>query len=237
MTRLDDRTLLRAWERGLGQHPTARALALLALAGTAIEGTESDWAAVDVGSREVLLARLLEALVGGSVWAGAECGSCRARLEVPVDVAAVARYPVHPPGARFVTVAGGVDVAFRLPTTEDLAAVRAAAPAGARRLLLTRCLGDGADPVPTGTAEAVERAMERVSPAGAVVVIVACPNCGTATPTGLDISVLLWAEVEVRAAALLAEVHALATAYGWTEAEVLALSPARRGAYLELAGA
>ena len=37
--------------------------------------------------------------------------------------------------------------------------------------------------------------------------------------------------------ATLAEVHALAAAYGWTEAEVLALSAARRRAYLELVGA
>jgi hypothetical protein len=31
------------------------------------------------------------------------------------------------------------------------------------------------------------------------------------------------------------EVDALARAYGWREADILALSPARRAAYLELA--
>jgi hypothetical protein len=35
---------------------------------------------------------------------------------------------------------------------------------------------------------------------------------------------------------LLTEVHRLAQAYGWREAEILALSEARRHAYLELVG-
>ena len=36
-----------------------------------------------------------------------------------------------------------------------------------------------------------------------------------------------------RAVQLLDEVHQLATAYGWTEAEILALSDTRRAAYLD----
>jgi hypothetical protein len=43
--------------------------------------------------------------------------------------------------------------------------------------------------------------------------------------------------MDARARALLAEVHSLARAYGWTEPEILALSPQRRAAYLEMAGA
>jgi hypothetical protein len=45
----------------------------------------------------------------------------------------------------------------------------------------------------------------------------------------------VWAEVDVRARRLLADVATLARTYGWTEPEVLALSEARRAAYLRLA--
>ena len=47
---------------------------------------------------------------------------------------------------------------------------------------------------------------------------------------------LLWEEIEVRAHVLLGEVHRLASAYGWSEAQILALSPARRASYLAMVG-
>jgi hypothetical protein len=42
--------------------------------------------------------------------------------------------------------------------------------------------------------------------------------------------------METYARRLLYDVHALASAYGWSEDEVLAVSPARRRCYLEMAG-
>jgi hypothetical protein len=64
-----------------------------------------------------------------------------------------------------------------------------------------------------------------------------CPACATHQVLDLDIGRFLWREVTVAARRLLAEVHLLACAYGWAEQDILALSPARRAAYLELAGA
>jgi hypothetical protein len=52
----------------------------------------------------------------------------------------------------------------------------------------------------------------------------------------LALPALVWAELQARATALLADVHVLASAYGWTEPQVLSLSPERRAAYLELIG-
>jgi hypothetical protein len=40
--------------------------------------------------------------------------------------------------------------------------------------------------------------------------------------------------VEALARRVLWEVHTLACAYGWTESETLALSPARRARYLQM---
>jgi hypothetical protein len=57
--------------------------------------------------------------------------------------------------------------------------------------------------------------------------------CGHET-TQLDTAALLWDEITARAGALLHEVHRLASAYGWSEAQILALSPARRARYLAL---
>ena len=51
-----------------------------------------------------------------------------------------------------------------------------------------------------------------------------------------DIATVLWTELAGLARSLIEEVDALASAYGWSEREILALSGRRRRAYLELAG-
>jgi hypothetical protein len=76
--------------------------------------------------------------------------------------------------------------------------------------------------------------MERVPPAGAVDLVVHCPACELSATLPLDIGALLWAEIQERAAGLVRDVHVLASSYGWTEADVLALSPDRRASYLVL---
>jgi hypothetical protein len=61
------------------------------------------------------------------------------------------------------------------------------------------------------------------------------PVAGTWMPRWIPAS-LLWDDVQAYARGLLGQVHALARAYGWTEHEVLSLSPRRRAAYLEMTG-
>ncbi|MFG1922722.1 hypothetical protein [Cryptosporangium sp. NPDC048952] len=85
-------------------------------------------------------------------------------------------------------------------------------------------------------ADAVERAMEAVAESSALTVVARCGECGAHTEAVIDVAVLLWAELRVAALRLLEDVHVLAAAYGWTEPEIFALSPARRAAYLELIG-
>jgi hypothetical protein len=230
---LDPATLIAAWERGSGERPLGRALALLA-ASTGRPDDEAE--ALDVGSRDVLLAGLLARMAGGQVWASADCGGCGSPLDVPVDIGTVAGLPAYEPGDVFETCVDGSTVSFRLPTTLDLAALAGCGPAEARRLLLDRCVGWTRGTMPETVADAVEAAMESVAPAGAVEVAIRCGQCGALTAAALDVPVLLWAEVEAQAVRLLHDVHALAGRYGWTEAEVLALSPRRRAAYLDLAG-
>ena len=133
MAGLDPASLLATWERGSGEPPLRRALTLLeACTGQAVE----DAAAVDAGTRDVVLAGLLARMAGGQIWASVDCGGCGSPLDVQVDVAAVASLPVHEPGEVFETAA----VSFRLPNTADLAALIGYEPAQARRLLLDRCV-------------------------------------------------------------------------------------------------
>ena len=80
----------------------------------------------------------------------------------------------------------------------------------------------------------VERAMADGDRLAEVLVDVACPECGVSFVADLDPIGFVWAGVESQARRTLRQVDVLARAYGWTEREILALSPARRSAYLAI---
>jgi hypothetical protein len=67
-------------------------------------------------------------------------------------------------------------------------------------------------------------------------VAISCDACGESWTRVLDVDDYLWCELDAWAARTLQDIHLLATAYGWSEAQVLAVSPRRRRRYLELAG-
>jgi hypothetical protein len=233
----DSAWTLTAWERGLQEGPLDRAVTLLAVV-TGLPPGEAEVA--DVGSRDAVLTTVLGRITDGTLWGSLECAGCGERLDVPIDLSALPTTPWREPGELLEVEVAGARVLFRLPNTADLRTLRGDDAAAGRRQLLSRCVrAEGAstpEDIGEEVAAAVEAAMEAAAPGGAVTVEAACPACGTATVAALDVPVLLWAEVQSRAVALLRDVHVLATAYGWTEPDVLALSPARRAAYLEMAG-
>jgi hypothetical protein len=118
-----------------------------------------------------------------------------------------------------------------------VAVAAAADPAAA---LLARCVtAAGGSPVdvaalPEDVRVEVDAAAEQLAGPGSVVVRVDCPECGAQARAPLDVPALLWERVRLAAPALLEQVAELAAAFGWSEAEVLALGPARRSAYLAL---
>ena len=61
-----------------------------------------------------------------------------------------------------------------------------------------------------------------------------CPDCGHEWQPLFDIARFLWQELHAWALHMLREVDTLAASYHWAEADILALSPRRRQAYLEL---
>jgi hypothetical protein len=59
-----------------------------------------------------------------------------------------------------------------------------------------------------------------------------CPECGANFADALDLGSFLWSEIESASRQLFDDIHLLASAYGWTEDEVLRLSSIRREAYV-----
>ncbi|MET8909975.1 hypothetical protein [Micromonospora sp. NPDC004551] len=232
MTTLDDPgRLLAVWEAAATAPPAARGPVLLHTAGLL---PDLD-AALDlpVGTVAALAARLSVDSFGDPVDAVLTCG-CGEVLDVALPLDRVAGLPAGDEGA----VAGGT-LRVRAPTTRDLlAAGRSDDPLGT---LLARCVRD-ADGRPVAAGEltadqrrAVDAAAEELAGAAAVVLRTRCPGCGETVVAALDVAELLWERIAGRAPAVLAEVATLAAAYGWAEADILALPAGRRRAYLALA--
>lgn len=230
--------LLGAWEAGLAEAPVGRALLLHRAARPDVDAGRLP--SVPVGEREADLFALRRALFGERMQVRLACRACGEDMEFELDAGELAG-SLGGRGDSLVRVQqDGWEVEFRLPGVADLtAAARSRDP---REALLGRCLvsaahdgtavtaGELPEPVQRRIAEAVEAA----DPGADLVIDVACPECGQATRAELDIASYLWTELDAWARDVLLDVHLLATAYGWSEPEILALSPLRRRYYLEL---
>ncbi|MGW2253960.1 hypothetical protein ACWCXH_27760 [Kitasatospora sp. NPDC001660] len=232
---LTEACLLDIWESGQGQSSRARALMLAAAAEA---GPVTD---LTLAGLHALLLDLRESSFGAALPCTTDCPGCAAQLDATVTTDEL-RPPRHRtvPGARPATGslrAEGYEVRYRPLTAGDLLAVDPAAP-DARRALLTRCLlavEPATDTLPDAVLEAVAGHLADLDPGADTTVPLTCPDCGHTWSAALDIAEHHWAEIERYARRLLHEVAVLARAYGWTESEVLAVSPARRRFYLETA--
>src|SRR5262249_23550211 len=102
--------------------------------------------------------------------------------------------------------------------------------------LLERCRVSRSEPIDWTEAmvEEVENKMASADPMAETLLVLRCPTCAREWDERLDIARFVWAEIEYRARLLLWDIHRLALAYGWTEAETLSLPAARRAMYLEM---
>jgi hypothetical protein len=91
--------------------------------------------------------------------------------------------------------------------------------------------------LPEAIVAAVSRRMNELDPQADTQIALACPECHHQWQTPLDPISYFWSEIQEWGHRILRDVHALASAYGWREVDVLALSAWRRQAYLELIGA
>jgi hypothetical protein len=232
--------LLALWERGHGRHPIDRALLLCAW--STPELAPNQLAGLPLGTLGAALLRLRAACFGPRIDAYVDCAGCGERLALALDVAELLA-AADPGEAEAALEMAEIDidgVHVRVPTSRDLAAVAGESdPDAAALRLLERCCVTPADSPPTllvDLRERIEAALETLDPAADLSLALACQRCGDRSVAGLDIAALLWDELDTRARALIGEVHGLARAYGWTEPEVLALSPQRRAVYLDLVG-
>lgn len=226
--------LLTVWEENWQRPPLWQGLALLAAA--CPDATLEALQATPVGRFHAMLLTLHQWRFGSALTAVTNCSACNGVVETTLDVASLYSQNDAPPATLLTINHDGAEFSVRLPTVGDLIAVGGAAATveEASQRMVQRCLERSPDDLPPAVLVAAMDAMESADPLAIVELSGACPHCGHAWSAFLDVASFVWREVQHWAQRTLQEIHLLARAYGWSEDEILRLSPVRRQAYLQM---
>ncbi len=226
MNSLSAATLLNVWEQGRDQDPIRRAIGLLTAACPELSAAGA--AELPVGDRDLRLLTLRESVFGPELNGLADCPNCGEHVEMSFRVEQIRLdAPIE---AEFRLPAAGCELHARVPNSADLVA------ATSRRDLLLRCI---LSPPASGeqwsdeVLNLLESRMAQADPQANIQLALGCPACGNSWLALFDIVGYFWREIDTWARRVLRDVHTLASAYGWSEAEILALSPWRRQFYLD----
>jgi hypothetical protein len=219
--------LLSVWECGKSQIPLERALTMLAAA--CPDTSSESIAGLTIGQRDARLLALQELTFGSEFTGVTNCPNCGEKIELRFDCSQIVSTTEAEPPNELVIQTNEHEMRFRLPTSADLLAAETPGQ------LVERCLLSGDDHRTEDLIPAVSDKMSSADPLADIHLALHCPSCEHKWEGPFDIVAFLWREISAAAQRLLREVHTLASAYGWTESEILALHPARRRIYLEMA--
>ncbi|MFF7133740.1 hypothetical protein ACFZBZ_15435 [Streptomyces sp. NPDC008196] len=202
-------------------------------------------AALSIGRRDARLLELRTRLFGDVLVGLATCAACGELLELEFSASDLMLGPASAPDEPAILRTSGYELRVRLLNSRDLDGI-AQLPdvAAGRDTLLRSCvLGasrDGtevpADQLPALVLDLIEEWLAAADPQADIEMALHCPGCAATWRQGFDIVSFLWAEIDAWARRTLYDVHRLATAYGWREGDILAMSAPRRQAYLDLVG-
>jgi hypothetical protein len=236
--------ILNVWDQGISQVSARRGVLLLAAVNPAVDLDEL--LKLSIGERDAILLDLRERIFGPNIWGQANCPACNEHIEVRFATTDIRFAPRAKPLGDLSTSAAGFSLRFRLPSSQDLLSVSGMQDKeAAYEQLLKRCIieirsSDGEnvqEQIPPEVVEAVVDGMEIADPQANIGIDLSCPSCGQKWLMIFDILSFLWSEIDAWAYRALREVHCLAAAYGWHEAEILSMSAKRRQIYLEMIGA
>jgi len=192
-----------------------------------------------VADRQFLMLRLAAMLDGEQLWLKVACGYCDALFDVDIRRCDL---PLKEAGQSFPHVTLKVNdctLDARVPTGADQQRIAELSDQQAMQQLLQSCIcsvnGEPAskafiNKLSDDELEAIDEALDDVSPAVCNQLLVKCPECGKEQNAVLD----HYALSSMNSRFFYDEVHTLASHYHWSEAAILDLPKARRRLYLEM---
>ena len=256
MARLAPADLLALWEHAYGRSPLERAIVIV----TSLFPERSTREVLEwpVGFRDRQIARLRLAQFGRQVQSIAACPRCGERVEFEMDLRQCYALEGALPAPVELTLS---EARWRLRPVRTVDLLAATGPDPAQSVL--RCCllpvdgqREGRDTeeisaeAPDRSTESdlferlhgehwteVSRRLEEIDPEARIQLALECVGCSATWKATFDIAAIFWAELDAWSRRMLQEVHAIASRYGWSEDDILRMSPWRRRVYLGLVGA
>jgi hypothetical protein len=233
--------LLAVWERCWATSPTRQALGLLEAA--CPELSPEQLQELGIGQRDYRLLLLRSWTFGQQLVCSTRCPHCQEQLELSPTVNDFLQPGTAEAGEILTVESGSYQVRFRLPNSLDLLLIEHETnPEKRHELLFSRCVQEtrfrGQQEVSgrlsKSAVKAVVKQMSRADPLADIQIQIICPACGCISQVVFDIGAFFWKEIESWVQGILAQVHILASAYGWRENDILGMSSLRRQMYLAM---
>ena len=243
MNNLSALELLNIWEQGRSQ--TLNRQGLLLLAASCPERSIDEIAKLSIGNRDALLLTLREKTFGQPLNGIATCPECAEQLDLTMKVADILIEKKIGTNRELTTTIDNYEVKFRLPDSTDIAFLdNPIDVAAARQEIYDRCILSicdtsenkkiSIDVLPVEVMNEISDRIAKADPQADIMIDLSCPSCSKKWQMGFDIVSFFWSEITAWAYRILYEVRNLAMAYGWSERDILAMSPWRRQTYLEM---
>ncbi len=208
---------------------------------------------LSLGDREALLLHIQRMTFGEQLECVLRCPACAEPMEFQLRVADLLLPVSERRQQRYeeTLAADGITfrVRFRIPTAADLETAIRGAPVvleAAARAVLLGCvewvrrdkeLGEGNLAVEVWATDLAAQIVARIAeldPQAEIWLQLTCPACGQTFPTSLDTTDYILRELAARERRIYEEVHQLALAYHWSEADILRMTSHKRKVYLEM---
>ncbi|MFA3916669.1 hypothetical protein [Ruegeria hyattellae] len=219
-------TLMALWDALQGLEPQMRPLRV------ALPWMEKD--ARSLGAVQAAALRGYAEHFGDRIRCQDQCPDCAAQLGLDLSAIELLQAQGTAPATTGKLCWEGWTISYRLLGPGDLLEVSSDADTG-RAQILDACIEDIEGPgeeLPGDLVDMLGLQMEREDPLAAAEMALECPDCGARWLSGFDACATFLARIEAWARRTLWEVHQLAMRYGWSQRELLQMSPLRREAYL-----
>ena len=234
--------LLNTWEQCARRTLPEKALLLLDTA--CADGEPEDPALLNIGDRDAKLLQLREWMFGQQLLNITDCPNCGERIEWINNIADL-RYPSEnksTSSATFNVEVENYNIQFRLPNSYDLLKASSRDYQSDPKKLLAECIIDvhrneqtcQAGELPAQVMDVLDERMSLENPQANIMMNLSCPSCSHSWEAQFDIASYLWIEIDSWAKHILQEVAVLAAAFGWSESQILNLSPQKRQYYIDI---